>query len=88
MSMALDLFCLIVSFKMPRAFELSVLNGVAGCVFPNSVRVTWIGAPLSAFWKHAPTSDYAADATTFFMTEAAFRIEPLSMSAWGGLSPQ
>jgi hypothetical protein len=84
MSMDLDLFCLIVSFKIPNAVELSVLNGVIGCVCPNSVRVTRIGAPLWAFWKQAPTSDYAADTTTFLMTEAAFRIEPLSLSAWGG----
>jgi hypothetical protein len=81
MSMALELFCLIVSFKIPKAAELSVLNGVAGCVCPNSVRVTLSGAPLWAFWKHALTSDSAADATTFLMTEAAFRIEPMSLSA-------
>jgi hypothetical protein len=30
-SMALDLFCLIVSFKIPNTVELSVLNGVVGC---------------------------------------------------------
>jgi hypothetical protein len=83
-SMALDLFCLIVSFKIPKAVDLSVLKGVAGCVCPNSVRVTLIGDPLCAFWKQAPTSDSAADATNFFMTEAAFRIEPLSLSAWRG----
>jgi hypothetical protein len=84
MSMALELFCLIVSFKIPNAVELSVRNGVAGCVCPNPVRVTLIGAPLWAFWKQAPTSNSAADATKFFMTEAAFRMEPLSLSAWGG----
>jgi hypothetical protein len=76
---------LIVSFKIPKAVELSVINGVVGCGCPNSVRVTWIGAPLLAFWKQAPTSDSAADATPFFMTEAAFMIEPLSLSAWGGV---
>jgi hypothetical protein len=82
--MDLDLFCLIVSFKIPSAVGLSVLHGVAGCVCPNSVRVDLIGAPLWAFWKQAPTSDSAADATTFFRTEFALRIEPLSLSAWGG----
>jgi hypothetical protein len=71
------------SFKIPNAVELSVLRGVAGCVCPNSVRVTLRGAPLWVLWKQAPTSDSAADATTFFMTEAAFRMEPLSLSAWG-----
>jgi hypothetical protein len=81
MSMALDLFCLIFSFKIPNAVELSIINGVDGCVCPNSVRVTLIGAPLWAFWKQAPTSDYAADSTTFFMTEAAFSNDPLSLSA-------
>jgi hypothetical protein len=45
-SMAVDLFCLIVSFKIPKAVELSILSGVAGCVCPNTVRVTVIGAPL------------------------------------------
>jgi hypothetical protein len=28
--MALDRFCLIVSFKIPNAVEFSALNGVAG----------------------------------------------------------
>jgi hypothetical protein len=31
-SMDLESFCLIVSFKIPNAVELSVINGVAGCV--------------------------------------------------------
>jgi hypothetical protein len=31
MSMALERFCFIVSFKIPNAVELSVINGVAGC---------------------------------------------------------
>jgi hypothetical protein len=52
------------------------------------VRVTLNSAPFGAFLKHAPTSDSAADATTFLMTEAALRIDPLSLSACGGLFPQ
>ena len=48
MSMALDLFCSIVSFKMPKAVELSVRNGIAGCLCPSSMRVTLRGAPLCA----------------------------------------
>jgi hypothetical protein len=30
-SMALDRFCLILSFEIPKAVELSVINGVTGC---------------------------------------------------------
>jgi hypothetical protein len=44
MSIAFVLFCLRVSFKIPKAVELSVHSGVAGCVWPNSVSVTLIGA--------------------------------------------
>jgi hypothetical protein len=49
MSIALDLFCVIVSFKMPKAMDLSVRSGVAGWMWPNSVRVTLRGAPLWEF---------------------------------------
>jgi hypothetical protein len=48
MSIDFDLFCLIVSFQMPNAVELSVQRGVGGCVWPNSVSVTLSGAPLWA----------------------------------------
>jgi hypothetical protein len=88
MSIAFDLFCLMVSFKMPNDVELSVRSGVTGWMCPNSVSVTLSGAPLWEFWKHAPTSDSAAEATTFFMTEATFRIEPFRVSSCGGFSPQ
>jgi hypothetical protein len=84
MSIAFDLFCLIVSFKMPNDVELSVHSGVAGWMWPNSVSVTLSGAPLWAFWKHAPTSNSAADATTFLMTDATLRIEPFRVSSCGG----
>jgi hypothetical protein len=49
MSIDFDLFCLMVSFKIPNGVELSVRSGVAGCVWPNSVIVTLSGAPLWAF---------------------------------------
>jgi hypothetical protein len=49
MSIALDLFCLIVSFKMPKAVELSVRSGVAGWMWPNSVRVTLRGVHFGRF---------------------------------------
>jgi hypothetical protein len=88
MSIAFDLFCLMVSFKMPNAVEFLVRRGVAGCLCPNSVSVTLRGAALWAFWKHAPTSDSAAEATTFLMTEAALRMEPFKVSSFGGLFPQ
>jgi hypothetical protein len=88
MSIALDLFCLIVSFKIPNALELSVRRGVTGWMWPNSVSVTLSGAPLWAFWKHAPTSDSASEATTFFNTDATLRMEPFSVFYCGGLSPQ
>jgi hypothetical protein len=88
MSIAFDLFFFIVSFKMPNAVELSVRSGVAGWMWSNSVSVTLSGAPLWAFLNHAPTSDSAAEATTFFMTDAKLRTEPFSVSSCGGLSPQ
>jgi hypothetical protein len=88
MSIAFDLFCLIVSFKIPNAVELSVWRGVGGCVWPSSVSVTLSGAPLWALRKHAPTSDSAAEATTFLMTEATLRMDPLSVSCLGNLFPK
>jgi hypothetical protein len=48
-SIDFDLVCLIVSFKMPNAVELSVWSGLDGCMWPNSVRVTLRGAPLWEF---------------------------------------
>jgi hypothetical protein len=47
-SIALDHFCLIVSFKMSNTVELSVRRGVRGCVWPSSAGVTLSGAPLWA----------------------------------------
>jgi hypothetical protein len=76
------------SFKIPKAVELSVHNGVTGCLCPNSMRIILIGAPLWAFWKHAPTSDSADNATTFFMKAATLRIDPLRFSSFGGFYPQ
>jgi hypothetical protein len=88
MSMAVNPFCLMVSFKMPNTVELSVWSGAAGWMWPNSVRVTLSGAPLWAFWEHAPTSDSAAETTTLFMTDTELRIDPFRVSSCGGLSPQ
>jgi hypothetical protein len=65
---------------MLYAVELSVRRGVGGCVWPSSVSVTLSGAPLWALWKHARTYDSAAEATTFLMTAATLRIDPLSVS--------
>jgi hypothetical protein len=73
---------------MPNAVELSIRRGVRGCVWPSSVSVTLSGAPLWALWKHAPTSDSAAEATTFFMTEATLRIDPLSVSCSADFLPK
>jgi hypothetical protein len=88
MSIAFDRFCLIVSSTMLYAVELSVRRGVGGCVWPSSVSVTLSGAPLWALWKHAPTSDYAAEATTFLIRAATLRIDPLSVSCSGDLLPK
>jgi hypothetical protein len=49
MSIAFDLFYVMVSLKIPNAVELSVRSGVAGWVWPNSVSVTLSGVPLWAF---------------------------------------
>jgi hypothetical protein len=38
--------------------------------------------------KHAPTSDSAAEATTFLMTAATLRIDRLSVSCSGDLLPR
>jgi hypothetical protein len=46
-------------------------------VWPRSVSATLRGAPHWALWKHAPTSDSAAEATTFLMTVATLRMDPL-----------
>jgi hypothetical protein len=88
MSIAFDLFCLMVSFKIPNSVELSVRRGVGDCVWTISVSVTLSGAPLWALWKHAPTYDSAAEATTFLMTEATLRMEQLSLSWSGGFVAQ
>jgi hypothetical protein len=88
MSIAFDLFCVMVSFKMPNDVELSVRSGVAGWMWPNSVIVSLSGAPLWAFWKHTPTSDSAADVTKCLMTDATLKIDPFRLSYCGGLSPQ
>jgi hypothetical protein len=47
-SIAFDRFCLIVSFKILNAVELSVRGGVGGYVCPSSVSITLSGAPLWA----------------------------------------
>jgi hypothetical protein len=88
MSIDFDRFCLIVLLTMPNAVELSVRRGVGGCVCPSSVSVTLSGAPLWALLKHAPTSDSAAEATTFLMTTATLRMDPLSVSCSGDLFPR
>jgi hypothetical protein len=88
MSIAFDRFCLIVLLMMLYVVELSVRRGVGGCVWPSSVSVTLRGAPLWVLWKHAPTSDSAAEATTFLMTDATLRIDPLRASCSGDLLPK
>jgi hypothetical protein len=61
---------------------------VGGCVWPSSVSLTLSGAPLWALWKHAPTSDSAAEETTFLMTEAILNIDPLMVSCSGDVLPK
>jgi hypothetical protein len=73
---------------IPYAVELSARRGVGVCVWPNSVSVTLSGAPLWALWKHAPTSDSAVEATTFLITSATLRMDPLSVSCLGDLFPK
>jgi hypothetical protein len=70
---------------MTNAVELSVGRGVVGLMCTNSVSVAVSGAPLWAFYKHATTSDSAAEATTLFITDATLRMEPLRVSSCGGL---
>jgi hypothetical protein len=81
-------FCLIVSLTMPYAVELSVRRGVGGCVWPSSVSVTLRGAPLWALWKHAPTTDSAAESNMFLMTDATLRMDPKRASCSGDLFPK
>jgi hypothetical protein len=87
-SIAFDRFCLIVLFKISNAVELSVRRCVGGCVCPSSVSVTLSGAPLWTLLKHAPTSDSAAEATTFLITAATLRIDPFSVSCSVDLFPK
>jgi hypothetical protein len=47
--MAFDRFCMIVSFKIPKAVELSFVNDAVGCLCPNSIKITPSGAQLWAF---------------------------------------
>jgi hypothetical protein len=54
MSMDVDRFYLIVSIRIRKAVELSICNGVAGCVCPNSVRMTLNGAPLCVYFESMP----------------------------------
>jgi hypothetical protein len=35
-----DLLCLMISFKIQKAVELSVYSGVTGCLCPSSIKVT------------------------------------------------
>jgi hypothetical protein len=88
MSIAFDHFCLMVSFKIPNAVELSVGRGVGGFVWPSSVSLTPSGAPLWALRKHSPTSESAVEATTFLMTKATLRIESFSLSCSWELLPK
>jgi hypothetical protein len=88
MSVAFDLFLLMVSFNIPKAVKLSVRSGVAGCVWPNSVNVTLSGTPLWAFWTHAHTSDSSDEAKKLLTTDATLRIEIFKVSSFGGLSLQ
>jgi hypothetical protein len=69
---------------MRYAVELSVRRGVGGCLWPSWVSVTLSGAPLWALWKHAPTSDSAAEANRFLITAVTLRMDPLSVSCLGG----
>jgi hypothetical protein len=88
MSIDFDRFCLIVSFKIPNAVELSVHRAFGGCVWSSSVSVTLSGAPLWALWKHAPTYDSAAEATMFLITAATLIMDPFSVSCSGDLFPK
>jgi hypothetical protein len=73
---------------MLYAVELSVRRGVGGCVWPRLVSVALRGAPFWALWKHAPTSDYAAEATTFLMMVATLSMDPLKASCSGFFLPK
>jgi hypothetical protein len=88
MPIAFDRFCLMVSLKILKAVELYVRRGVGGCLWPSSVSVTLSGAQLWALRKHAPTSDYAAEVTTFLITAATLSMDPLSVSYSGDLFPR
>jgi hypothetical protein len=67
MSMALDRFCLIVSFAKPAAVELSVFIGVAGCIWPSSVSVTRVGRASCPLRNKTPILASAAEARTLPM---------------------
>ena len=56
--------------------ELSVLVGVNFCGFPNASDLFFIGISIWALWKNPPTSDSAADSTTWRSVFHSINITP------------
>ena len=79
MSIALDLFWLTLSFRVPWAVELSVQIGVAGCLCPSSLRVSMSGTAWVALMKRAAISASAALEQTFCMIFAVTAGDLLSL---------
>ena len=78
MSIALELFCLIVAVTMPSAAELYVFIGVGGWVKPISRSIIIRGTAVYPLWKSPPTSASAAYATTCLRILHSVWIGPFS----------
>jgi hypothetical protein len=73
MSIAHDHCCLMLSFAMPHAVELSVCTGVGGCGYPISSRVVHKMVAFLVFSNSAPISASKAEAKTEFMMAVVAR---------------
>jgi hypothetical protein len=74
MSIAFDACCFTVPLMMPLAVEFSVCRGVAGWLWPISVRVVRSTLASFALRKRAPTSASAAEDMTLRSILAIFRM--------------
>ena len=65
MSMALDIFCLVIFLAIPTAVALSTWMGVGGWVLPISVKVVRMGTAAWPLRKRTPYLSSVAEAMIF-----------------------
>ena len=76
MSIAFDPLCFILLFDIPTAVVLSHITCVLSCGYPSSSSSTLSTVPSFALINIPPSSDSAADYSTFLNTFANARIGP------------